>query len=47
MNSDFFDTSYTYNVLDKPTQVSQGSQTRSFAYDWLLRSFIAGHTLDS
>jgi RHS repeat-associated protein len=30
-------TDYTYNVLDDLTQVSQGSQTRTFAYDMLKR----------
>ena len=30
-------TSYTYNVLDELTQITQGSQTRSFLYDALGR----------
>jgi RHS repeat-associated protein len=32
-----YSTSYTYDVLNNLTQVSQGSQTRSFAYDSLKR----------
>jgi uncharacterized protein RhaS with RHS repeats len=27
------ETSYTYNLVDKLTQVNQGNQTRSFSYD--------------
>ncbi|HEV3481437.1 MAG TPA: hypothetical protein VGR97_03825, partial [Candidatus Acidoferrales bacterium] len=36
-NSLTLQTSYTYNVLDELTQVSQGSQTRSYVYDGLGR----------
>jgi RHS repeat-associated protein len=34
-------TSYTYNVLDELTQIVQGSQTRTYAYDALGRLFTA------
>ena len=36
-NSLTLQTSYTYNVMDELTQVSQGSQTRSYVYDALGR----------
>jgi RHS repeat-associated protein len=32
-----YETDYTYNVLDALTQVSQGSQTRTYAYDGMGR----------
>jgi RHS repeat-associated protein len=34
-------TSYTYNVLDELTQITQGSQTRTYLYDALGRLFTA------
>ena len=38
-----YSTSYTYDVLNNLTQVSQGSQTRTFAYDSLKRSTSAAN----